>query len=332
MRKKKTAVIFSLLFLLLAGSLLAGLLLGSADFRPEDLWDGLFGTKKNPSVSLIVLDLRLPRVIGALFAGGGLAVAGLLLQTATNNDLCSPNVIGVNAGAGFAVMLLLCLFPMAYPFLPAAAFAGAMCTTMTVLGLSFSKRQIYARTTVILAGVAVAALFNAGISFLSQLYPEALSSYASFSAGGFSGVYKEDLPLPCAMILIGILCAWLLSSRLNLLCLGDELAQSLGVRVRLVRFLSLVLSSLLCAAVVSYAGLLGFAGLIVPHIARRLLGQDIRILVPFCAFAGGLLVILSDLAARTLFAPSELPAGILMAGLGAPFFLYLLIRRKKDGV
>ena len=134
------------------------------------------------------------------------------------------------------------------------------------------------------------------------------------------------------MITAGILLAWLLSSRLNLLCLGDELAQSLGVRVRLVRFTALVLSSVLCAAVVSYAGLLGFAGLIVPHIARRILGQDIRALVPFCALAGGILVILSDLAARTLFSPAELPAGILMAALGAPFFLYLLIRKRRDGV
>ena len=184
----------------------------------------------------------------------------------------------------------------------------------------------------ILAGVAVAALFNAGISFLSQLYPEALTSYASFSAGGFSGVTREDLPVPCGMIAAGVLLAWLLSSRLNLLCLGDELAQSLGVRVRLVRFTALVLSSVLCAAVVSFAGLLGFAGLIVPHIARRILGQDIRPPVPFCALAGGILVILSDLAARTLFSPAELPAGILMAALGAPFFLYLLIRKRRDGV
>ena len=329
---KKTAVVFPPLLVLLAVCAAAGLLFGSARFSLSELWNGITGENADPSVKLIVFELRLPRVTGALFAGAGLAVAGLLLQTATDNDLCSPNVIGVNAGAGFAVMLLLCLFPMAYPLLPAAAFAGALCTTMTVLGISFSGRRVFAKTTVILAGVAVAALFNAGISFLSQLYPEALTSYASFSAGGFSGVTREDLLVPCGMIAAGVLLAWLLSSRLNLLCLGDELAQSLGVRVRLVRFTALVLSSVLCAAVVSFAGLLGFAGLIVPHIARRILGQDIRPLVPFCALAGGILVILSDLAARTLFSPAELPAGILMAALGAPFFLYLLIRKRRDGV
>lgn len=329
---KKTAAVFPLLLVLLLGSAAAGLLLGSARFSLTELWNGISGENTDPSVKLIVFELRLPRVTGALFAGAGLAVSGLLLQTATDNDLCSPNVIGVNAGAGFAVMLLLCIFPMAYPLLPAAAFAGALCTTMTVLGISFSGRRVFAKTTVILAGVAIAALFNAGISFLSQLYPETLSSYASFSAGGFSGVMREELPVPCGMIAAGILLAWLLSSRLNLLCLGDELAQSLGVRVRLVRFTALVLSSVLCAAAVSYAGLLGFAGLIVPHIARRILGQDIRALVPFCALAGGILVILSDLAARTLFSPVELPAGILMAALGAPFFLYLLIRKRRDGV
>ncbi len=332
MTKQKLPLIFFVLFLLLVASMLAGFLLGSARFGVEELWNGIFGENRDPSVELILFELRLPRVIGALLAGGGLAVAGLLLQSATDNDLCSPSVIGVNAGAGFAVMLLLCLFPMAYPLLPAAAFVGAMVTTMTVLGISFTGRRIFAKTTVILAGVAVAALFNAGISFFSQLYPEVLSSYASFSAGGFSGVYKEDLPVPGSMILLGILCAWILSPKLNLLCLGDELAQSLGIQVRRIRFFALVLSSVLCAAVVSFAGLLGFVGLIIPHMARRIVGQDLRVLVPFCALAGGVLVILSDLAARTLFSPAELPAGILMAAMGAPFFLYLLLRKRREAV
>ena len=319
------------LVVLLAGSIVAGILLGSARLSLADVIAVLTGRRTDRTIAVILYSLRLPRVAAALLAGAGLAVAGLLLQSATDNDLCSPNVIGVNAGAGFAVMVCLCLFPMAFQLLPVLAFVGALATTMLVLGMSFTSRRFEVKTTVILAGVAVGTLFNAGIAFLSQLYPDILLSYSTFSAGGFSEIYAKDLIVPGIMIGIGILCAQLLAGKLNLLCLGDELAQSLGVRVRLVRLAALVLASALCAAVVSFAGLLGFVGLMVPHIARRLVGRDIRILTPACSLAGASLVILSDLAARTLFSPAELPAGILMAALGAPFFLYLLFRRRSWG-
>ena len=329
MNEKKLPAVFTVLIILLAASVLSGFMFGSARLSLPEIIAAFTGRAESGTGALILFSLRLPRVAGAGLAGAGLAVAGLMLQTATDNDLCSPNVIGVNAGAGFAVMLFLCLFPMAFPYLPAAAFAGALGTTMLVLGMSFTAGHHRARTTVVLAGVAVGTLFNAGISFLSQLYPDVLSSYASFSAGGFSGVYGDDLPVPAVMIAAGLAASQLLAPRLNLLCLGDELAQSLGVGVRRVRFAALVTASILCAAVVSFAGLLGFVGLIVPHIGRRIAGHDIRILVPVCALGGASLVILSDLAARTLFSPAELPAGILMAAIGAPFFLWLLFKRRS---
>lgn len=328
-RASKKLWIFAVLAVMLALSAFAGFLAGSVRLSMGEIFSALFSEEGDPTVRTILLQLRLPRILAAALAGAGLAVSGLLLQTATDNDLCSPNVIGVNAGAGFAVMICLSLFPMAFAAIPALAFAGAALTTLLVLGMSFAAAGRGVRTRVVLAGVAVGAFFNAGISFLSQLYPDALSSYAAFSAGGFRDVYAEDLYIPAAMILAGLVLAEGLSPRLNLLCLGDDIAQALGVRVKLLRFLSLLLASLLCGAVVSFAGLLGFAGLIVPHIARRLVGQDVRVLVPACILCGAVLVILSDLFARTLFAPAELPAGILMAVLGAPFFLYLLFRRRR---
>ncbi len=218
---------------------------------------------------------------------------------------------------------------MAFRLLPAAAFAGAFGTTLLVLGVSFSLGHHTSKTTVVLAGVAMGTLFNAGISFLSQLYPDILSSYASFSAGGFSGVYAGELAVPAVIVAAGLAGAQGLAPRMNLLCLGDELAQALGVRVKGLRLAALALASALCAAIVSYAGLLGFVGLVVPHMARRLAGPDMRVLVPACALLGASLVTLSDLAGRVLFSPAELPAGILMAAMGAPFFLFLLFKRSR---
>ena len=174
MRSRRLALLFPALAAALVLSALLGLAMGSARLGFGEVAQALVGKGGETA--------RLPRVAGALLAGAGLAVAGLLLQSATDNDLCSPNVIGVNAGAGLAVMTFLCLFPMAFRLLPAAAFAGAFGTTLLVLGVSFSLGHHTSKTMVVLAGVAVGTLFNAGISFLSQLYPDILSSYASFSA------------------------------------------------------------------------------------------------------------------------------------------------------
>ena len=331
MKIKKKRVLIPFLFLFLAVLGLSGLALGSARFPLNEVI-AVFTGGGDPTVRLIVLQLRLPRVAGAVLAGAGLAVSGLLLQSATGNDLCSPNIIGVNSGAGFAVMVLLCLFPMAFAVLPLrealAAFAGALFTTFLVLGISVGAGGHQSKSTVLLAGVAVSSLLSAGISFLSQLVPDALASYSAFSIGGFSGVQGADLIFPAIMIGVGTGLAWGLAPQLNLLCLGDELAATLGVRVKALRLICLILASALCAAVVTYAGLLGFVGLIVPHLARKLAGHDLRILVPVTALLGANLVVLSDLAGRTLFSPAELPAGILMALLGAPFFLFILFQRR----
>lgn len=327
MKSMQKRFLLPFLFLLLIGLGFCGLILGSARFSFEEVRAAL-GSGGDPMIRLIVLQLRLPRVVGAMLAGCGLAVSGLLLQSATGNDLCSPNIIGVNSGAGLAVMVMLCLFPMAFAGLPLAAFAGALATTLLVLGISVSAGGHQSRSTVLLAGVAVSSMFSAGISFLSQLFPDALASYSAFSVGGFSGVKPADLTLPSLIILGGVAVAWILAPQLNLLCLGDEIAASLGVRVKALRLISLILASALCAAVVTYAGLLGFVGLIVPHLARRLVGHDLRILVPVSALTGANLVVLSDLAGRTLFSPAELPAGIFLAMLGAPFFLLILYQRR----
>ena len=253
----------------------------------------------------------------------------MLLQTVTNNELCAPSIIGVNAGAGFFVMLTLCLFPMLWKLLPMAAFLGALLTAFAVLSVTRLNGNRTQKTTLVLAGVALSSLLNAGISFLSLKYPDTLSSYTAFSVGGFSGVQMKQLGIPSAFIAILFLIALFAAPKIHMLCLGDEAAASLGVNVRRIRNLSVIIASGLCAAVVSFAGLLGFAGLIVPHIVRRIYGGGLRAQLCLSSMFGALIVALSDLIGRIIFSPWELPAGIIMAFIGAPFFLYLIVRRKK---
>ena len=279
--------------------------------------------------AVIIKNLRLPRVLGAMFSGISLSCAGLLLQTVTDNDLCSPNVIGVNSGAGFGVMLVLCFAPSFYKLLPFAAFGGAFLATIIALGISQSGTNHSGRTKLVLSGIAVGTVFNSAIAFLSQKYPDVLSSYIYFSQGGFNGVYMKDIVLPIVLIAVGTVIAYSKCKQLTVLCIGDDMAVSLGVNVSKLRMLSLLLSSLLCAASVSYAGLLGFVGLIVPHIARRITSNNMRYLMPVTSIVGGIFVILADLLGRTLFAPAEISAGIILSMIGSPYFIYLLIKGRK---
>lgn len=327
MKQRRIGAVSALLLLLFAAAVLCGLAFGSVTLPPARIAAALRGDDR--AAYIILFELRLPRVLGAGLAGVGLSLAGCLLQAVTDNDLCAPNIIGVNAGAGFAVMLTVCLFPMLFRLLPLAAFVGALFTTCLVLAISYYAGHGGQKTTIVLAGVAVSSLFNAGISFLSLRYPDALTSYTAFSVGGFSGVALDELALPTIIVGLCLLFSLILAPRIELLCLGDEGAAHLGVAVRRVRMVTVILASALCAAVVSYAGLLGFVGLIVPHVVRRILRVPLRARIPCTVLCGAVLVIFSDLLGRVLFAPWELPAGIIMAFIGAPFFVWLLLKRTR---
>ncbi len=324
--KKNIPLYISILVPASIAVFILGLTFGSVDMSSSQLLAAVNGTDENAHV--ILFDLRLPRVLAAGFAGVGLATAGLLLQTVTGNDLCAPNIIGINAGAGCAVMLFLCFAPMHYRAMPVAAFAGAIITVLVVLGIAFAGSGLFEKSTLVLAGVAVSALLNAFISFLSLKFPEVLSTYSAFSIGGFLGIEFAALQVPILIIIFCIAISLLLSGKLKILLLGDDVASSLGVNVGLLRFVAVALASALCAAVVSYAGLLGFIGLAVPHISRRLCGQDIWYNICCTSLLGWILVISADLVGRTVFAPTEIPAGTITAILGCPFFLYLLLRKR----
>lgn len=319
--------LYPILILLLLTAALLSLLFGSAVFSPMELWYGLTGQAGYETVHFILYVLRLPRVLAALFAGVGLSVAGVLLQNIMGNPLASPNTIGVNAGAGLTVVLFLTLVPAGLVFLPFAAFVGAFSTSLLILAVS--RKAGGGKGTVVLAGIAVTTLFQAIISFFSTLDTDVLSLYTAFSIGSFQGVTMEQVLLPGILVLVCLICALMLSGRIAVLSLGDSMASSLGISVRGMRAVCLLLASLSAAAVISYAGLLGFVGLVVPHMTRKILGTDIRHQLLGSAFLGGILVMLSDLAGRVLFAPSEISVGIVMALLGAPFFFFLLLKRKE---
>jgi len=300
---------------------------GSAVFTPEELWGGLTGKSGYETCRFILYVLRLPRILAAVIAGTGLSVSGVLLQNIMGNPLASPNTIGVNAGAGLTVVLALTFFPTALILLPFAAFLGAFGTSLLILAVS--RKAGGGKSTVVLAGVACTTLFQAVISFLSTLDTDVLSLYTAFSIGSLQGVATKQILLPGVMVLFCLLVSLSLSGRIAALSLGDSIAASLGIRVGRMRTVCLILASMSAAAVISYAGLLGFVGLVVPHMTRKLAGHEIRHQLGISALLGALLVMLSDLAGRVLFAPSEISVGILMALIGAPFFFILLFSGKE---
>lgn len=315
-----------LLAVLLLLTAAAGVRFGSAQLGLNEFFYALIRADGYETESVILWSVRFPRVLAGIAAGAGLSLAGVLLQCVTDNPLAAPNIIGVNAGAGFAVVLTLSFGTVSYLLLPFSAFAGAFLATLLIVSIAGRAGESHA--SVILAGVAVTALLNAAISGITLIDADILTSYNAFSVGGFRGVKTEQLILPSVIIGICLIVSLILSRNLNLLCLGDGGAAVLGVNVKRVRLAAILCASASAAAVVSFAGLLGFVGLIVPHIARKLTGHHTGYTIAVSAIAGGILTVSADLAGRILAAPSEIPVGIMMAFLGAPFFLWLLWRRR----
>lgn len=276
----------------------------------------------------IINYVRIPRTLSAILAGCALSLAGLILQSVLNNSIASPSIIGVNSGAGLFTTLIIALFPAYFEFMALAAFAGAFLSTLLVYFIA--KKTGASRITIVLSGVAVSSFIGAITDTVLTLWPDVAISRTAFLIGGLSGVTMDGIKLPGLLILMSCIILLIFSYDLNILTLGDETAKSLGLNVSRYRFLFLVLSSLLAGSAVSFAGLLGFVGLIVPHTARFLvIESDNRILAPVSALLGSVFVLFCDLLARTLFAPYEVPVGIIMSFLGGPFFIYLLLQQKR---
>lgn len=322
MRKK---ILFPAALFLLVFSFVLSLCVGSAQISIREAVSALQNGSLTPD-SRILFYVRLPRALAAVLSGAALAVSGVLLQNVLNNALAAPNIIGVNAGAGFAVLFLLAVFPAATAFLPFAAFLGALFASLLIYAVAAKSGA--SRTTITLAGVALSSVFAAGSNAIKTFFPDTIYNSSSFFIGGFSGIAYQNLTPAWVAILLGLLLAVLFSGEMDVLSLGDETAQSLGMRVQGTRFLLLMTASLLAGGAVSFSGLLGFVGLIVPHILRHFIGARHRILVPLSALFGASFVLLCDTLSRTLFSPYEIPVGIVLSLLGGPFFLFLIVRKK----
>ena len=325
---KGRAGLIALLAGLLALSGVASLAFGAVSIPPGEVIAALLGRGSGTTAS-IVLYARLPRLCGCLLAGAALACAGVIIQGVLNNPLAAPNVIGVNSGAGLATALCCALAPGAVRWTPLAAFLGALVGVLLVLFIA--ERAGAARITLVLAGVAMSSMFGAGIDAVVTFVPDALSGYTDFRVGGVKNLSMARLAPAFWVILIALLIALSLSNELDLLLLGRETAQSLGLPAKWLRLALLMVAAALAGAAVSFAGLLGFVGLLVPHIMRRLLGEDSFPLLLSSALGGGLLLTVCDLASRLIFAPFELPLGVVLSLTGGPFFIWLLLKQRRGG-
>lgn len=321
----RNRAIFCMLLALLVLSTLASLCLGASGVAPGELVQALI--RGESTAARILRYVRLPRALAAILAGSALATAGMLLQAVLRNPLAAPSVIGINSGAGLCALICMALLPDYAAFAPLAAFLGACAAAFAVYLLA--RLTGASKTTIVLAGIAVNSIFGATMDAIVTLVPDAVASRSAFSIGGFSTATLRQLAFAAPLCALGFLAALLCRRELSVLALGDDVAHSLGLRVERFRAIFLIAAAMLAGAAVSFAGLLGFVGLVAPHMTRILLKHETQLQLPIAALFGAVLCLICDLIARTLFAPYELPVGIVLSFVGAPFFLYLLLIRKK---
>jgi iron complex transport system permease protein len=278
---------------------------------------------RDPMTVNLITSFRLPRTLVGALVGAELAAAGAMLQAVTRNPLADPHITGVSAGAGLAAIAVLLTMP-GFPMtlLPVAALVGGVVAGVAVYVAAWRGGINPGRLA--LSGIAVSAVLTAGTSALLLKYSMSANAAMVWLAGGLWGRNWDHVAALAPWALPALALAWLIGPRIDVLALGDDVAQGLGMRVERVRGLVLLLAVLLAASAVAVAGPIGFVGLVIPHMARLLAGASFRSVLPVAALLGAGLVVFSDALGRTLFAPAELPAGVVTALIGAPYFLYLL--------
>lgn len=305
---------------------------GYIKLSPVEVFYTLFGMGTNQQ-SLILFEFRLPRILLSILVGMGLAVSGCVLQGITRNALADPGILGINAGAGLMVMLFISFFPSTTDtpvfILPVLAFTGAGIAAAVIYILSYKKHEGISPVRLLLTGVAVAAGISSAMIILTlRLSPENYQFVATWLAGSIWGSNWRCVWSLLPWIIILIVFVYLKANVLNVLNLGDLTAVGLGASIEKERRLLLMAAVGLAGASVSVSGGIGFVGLIGPHVARQLVGARHQSLIPTAALIGGLLVLVADTIGRWMLQPSEIPAGIVVAVIGAPYFLYLLSRLK----
>lgn len=296
------------------------------------IWDHITGNIQDVTKDSVICDLRMPRIITGVLTGAALAVAGATMQTTLKNPLADPYTTGISSGASFGATLAICLgvsFVGGGYVVVVNAFIFSLIPTAAIMVVS--KMRGASPTTMVMAGIAVMYIFNAFTTVVKLFAsPESLSSLFQWSVGSINGTRWDDVYVMIPFVIVGTIIIQILSRQLNVLISGDESAKTLGVDADRLRMISILVVALMTAAVVSFTGLIGFIGLVCPHVVRMFIGSDNRYLVPASAAFGVALLLFADLVGRTLIPTSALPVGVITAFIGGPLFLYLIVRQKKN--
>ena len=317
-------------FIVVIGLLLVmtiySMITGSIEITAGELIKGLFtGTNENVE---IIKDLRLPRIVIALFAGAALSVSGVLLQAVMRNPLAEPGIIGVSSGAGFVSIIMITFFPALFFYTPLFSFIGGALAFLLVY--IFSWKSGLNPLRMILIGVAINAVFTGLSELISSQNAGSMMSGISVTSSTLTMKTWGDVQVMVLYGSIGLILSMIIYAWCNHLGLRDKTLKNLGFRVNRARFIISIIAVLLASIATAVAGMFTFVGLLIPHIGRALVGSDHKLLIPFSALAGALLILIADTLGRTLFAPIEIPASIIMAVIGGPFLIFLL--RKSDRI
>lgn len=300
--------------------------MGSVYISPLETIQTIF-TRSEEMATTIIWDLRIPRVAVATIVGVNLALSGALLQAVMRNPLADPGLTGVSSGASVTVLAIMLVFPNFTSFVPIVAMIGGTIAVAIVYALAWKKNTI-SPVRIILVGVAVNAIFGGITGLLSILYSDRLPAALQWMNGSLGGKGMGDVAVLLPYSMIGWVLALFCIRSANLLSLGEKVASNLGENTNRIRILLSLVAVYLAAVSVSIVGLLGFVGLVVPHMARLIVGTNYRFVIPMSMVLGAVVLVIADTIGRTLFAPLDLPAGIIMAMVGGPYFLYLM--RKGD--
>jgi len=329
---KRILVTILLMSLLLLCAMIMGLSIGSTEGGWRILLNGLFGTSSDAGDSVlttIIWKIRLPRVILASLVGATLSLGGLVFQALLRNPLAEPYILGISGGAAIGAIVGILMGLSRFPGVGLMAFLGSILTLALILVMS-SGRTILKKDSLLLSGVMVNAFCSAIIMFLVSMTQDfRLHNIIFWLMGNLSMSTERQIWILAVMLIPCFILLFWFSNTMNLLLLGRESAQAMGVNIKAVTVLLLVVSSFMVSGTVAHVGLLGFVGLVVPHLLRILLGPDHRVLVPACILGGGAFMVLCDLLARTLPDQGEMPAGVITAMIGAPLFIYLLKRSSR---
>lgn len=340
--KKIAAIVILIVITVVLGFVC--LFVGSSNMSLSECIDALLGNGSSAQIR-IIRSIRIPRVLAAIIAGAGLSISGLIMQTNLNNPMASPSTLGVSNAAVFGANLSIIAFAGGFlstgnnlknyttGFNPYAAslMAFVFSTLSIIMILGLCRLRSFRPGVVVLAGIAIGSLWTAATTIL-QFYATdvGLSAAVIWTFGDLGrATYKTDI-IMASVIVVGIIYFMVMSWRFNALLSGEPAAKSLGVNVNRLKFISMLLASLITAVCVSYLGMIGFVGIICPHVVKKLLGQDHRFTIPASVFAGSILLLLADTVSRSIGNGSALPVGAITSLLGAPFFLIIILFRKGD--